>query len=75
MGPDATRWREASAYGYVDDLPADALAWEFLRRNPDYHAHYEAVTKVSVNPETVDDLIRQRWGLRFRDPSGSERGD
>lgn len=66
MGPDATRWREASAYDYVDDLPADALAWEFLRRNPEYQAHFAEVTAASSNPETVDDLIRQRWGLRFR---------
>jgi Family of unknown function (DUF6499) len=66
MGPDASRWREASAYDYVDDLPADALAWEFLRRNPDYRRHYEELTQSSVDTETVDDLIRQRWGLRFR---------
>jgi hypothetical protein len=66
MGPDATRWREASAYDYVDDLPADALAWEFLRRNPDYQRHYQELTQGSIDTETVNDLIRQRWGLRFR---------
>jgi hypothetical protein len=66
MGPDATRWREASAYDYVDDLPADALAWEFLRRNPDYQRYYQELTQGSIDTETVDDLICQRWGLRFR---------
>jgi Family of unknown function (DUF6499) len=75
MGPDATRWREASAYNYVNDLPADALAWEFLRRNPDYQSHFHEITNASANPETVDDLIRQRWGLRFRGPPRSERSD
>jgi Family of unknown function (DUF6499) len=66
MGPDASRWREASAYDYVDGLPAGALAWEFLRRNPDYRRHYRELTESSVDIEAVDDLIRERWGLRFR---------
>jgi hypothetical protein len=29
-------WRSESAYEYIDKLSPSDLAWEFLRRNPDY---------------------------------------
>jgi type IV secretory pathway VirD2 relaxase len=32
-------WRFEAAYTYLNDLTPE-LAWEFLRRNPEYHRHY-----------------------------------
>ncbi|KEQ52219.1 transcriptional regulator domain-containing protein [Sphingobium chlorophenolicum] len=29
-------WRSDAAYDYIDKLTPGDLAWEFLRRNPDY---------------------------------------
>ena len=29
-------WRSEAAYDYIDKLTPGDLAWEFLRRNPDY---------------------------------------
>ena len=29
-------WRSETAYNYIDNLNPGDLAWEFLRRNPDY---------------------------------------
>jgi hypothetical protein len=61
-------WRCAQAYEAVDDLPAEALAWEFLRRNPAYKADYEqfrAETATGAGAE-AEGLRFARWGLTFR---------
>ena len=42
------------------DVPA--LAWEFLRRNPDYRADYAMCAQ---SPRGVRSTLDQRWGLRF----------
>jgi hypothetical protein len=34
--PPVPDWRSAAAYAYLNDLNPAELAWEFLRRNPDY---------------------------------------
>ncbi len=33
-------WRSDAAYDYVDKLSLGDLAWEFLRRNPEYRKSY-----------------------------------
>lgn len=60
MSPDASSWRSAEAYDYLDDLPAADLAWEYLRRNPDYHGDFQAARGAGDGGERV-----ARWGLRF----------
>ncbi len=58
-------WRSPNAYDYLRDLSSPNLAWEFLRRNPEYRADYAnpqfraALEAGSTGPE-------RRWGLRFR---------
>ncbi|NJO55417.1 MAG: hypothetical protein HC834_02620 [Rhodospirillales bacterium] len=55
-------WRSRAAYEYADTLEPSALAWEFLRRNPDYQQAYGA------SPAHADhgpDGPARRWGLRF----------
>jgi len=37
-------WQKAENYDYVDELSPSALAFEFLRRNPDYQADYKEYT-------------------------------
>ena len=34
-------WRSEAAYDYIDKLTPGDLAWEFLRRNPDYRQSYQ----------------------------------
>ena len=60
MSPDTSRWRFAEAYDYLDELPAADLAWEYLRRNPQYQDDF---AQASLNPPPAD--WTQRWGLRF----------
>jgi hypothetical protein len=66
MSPDASRWRSADAYDYLDDLPAADLAWEYLRRNPDYQTDFQAASQ-SRDAERLS----LRWGLRFPGRSGA----
>ena len=35
-------WRSRAAYQYAATMEPASLAWEFLRRNPDYRSAYEA---------------------------------
>jgi len=60
MSSDASSWRSAEAYDYLDDLPAADLAWEYLRRNPDYQRDFQAMPTSDGGGERV-----ARWGLRF----------
>lgn len=50
-------WRAAAAYLYTLDLYASELAWEYLRRHPQYRSDWNSAAARAA-PE--------RWGLRFR---------
>jgi len=54
-------WRDAGTYHYLEKLYADDLAWEFMRRNPDYQQLYEQ----SYLLDTGADMIDDKWGLAF----------
>ncbi|WP_456857784.1 transcriptional regulator domain-containing protein [Bradyrhizobium sp. USDA 4515] len=59
-------WRSESAYDYIDDLTPSELAWEFLRRNPDYrNSYYTLLSSGRLTEETAREFAQQ-WGLRFR---------
>lgn len=55
-------WRSRSAYEYATDMEPQGLAWEFLRRNADYRAAYEAAAG-QTDPLTAS--VAEHWGLRF----------
>jgi hypothetical protein len=40
--PQASNWRSPEAYAYLNELTPADLAWEFLRRNPEYIRDYRA---------------------------------
>ncbi|WP_244495059.1 transcriptional regulator domain-containing protein [Bosea sp. Root483D1] len=65
MTPDASNWRSAAAYCYVETLSASDLAWEWLRRNDGYDQDFEALTRTTSDPQPLLARIRERWGLRF----------
>ncbi len=59
-------WRSEAAYDYVDKLNPGDLAWEFLRRNPDYRkAYQDLVSSGRLSLETAEEFANL-WGLRFR---------
>jgi len=53
----AEHWYPTAAYLYVLHLDAPALAWEYLRRNPDYRRDW---LRRQRRPDAA-----QRWGLRL----------
>jgi Family of unknown function (DUF6499) len=64
-------WRSAAAYAYVEDLNRAELAWEFLRRNPDYRRDYRAAARRAAGQAEFPKPLILRWGLPFPDRSGS----
>lgn len=62
-------WRSEAAYEYIDKLTPSELAWEFLRRNPDYRKSYqELMVSGRIAQENAAEFGLQ-WGLRFRSRS------
>lgn len=55
-------WRSAKAYDRAQDAEITGLAWECLRRNPDFQRDHRGLTP----PTAVSPEFRQRWGLTFR---------
>lgn len=77
---------DIAAYGYVLDLPPSDLAWEFLRRNPDYQRDFRAAVRGRQRPRRLKSglhLTRVRrhptrcshWGIYpFRRPEVAGTG-
>lgn len=61
--PSTRDWRDPAPYEQAETYPARNLAWEFLRRNPDYRRAYRATAR---QPQAIADDAVGRWGLRFR---------
>ncbi|WP_176695970.1 transcriptional regulator domain-containing protein [Phenylobacterium immobile] len=59
-------WRSETAYDYIEKLTPGDLAWEFLRRNPDYRKSYQELLDVGRLTEDVAREFAEQWGLRFR---------
>lgn len=55
-------WREPELYAALADVGARGLAWELLRRNPDYPGR-----RISGDhPHIARAAFTARWGLHFR---------
>lgn len=61
MKADTSQWRDPQAYAFVKGAAADAIAWEFLRRNPQYQQDF-----ASSRSAKAMHALRKRWGLQFR---------
>ena len=64
-------WRDSAAYGDLDEMSLRGLAWEYLRRNPDYLADYLEFRSAGGADRSSD--VAQSWGLRFRGRSFAPR--
>ncbi len=67
-------WRSEAAYAYLNDLTPAELAWEFLRRNPEYQRDYRTAADATADQVELPESLITQWGLRFRDQSGSSGG-
>ncbi|RDS85023.1 DUF2285 domain-containing protein [Dyella monticola] len=61
-------WRPSAAYLYVLHLDAPALAWEYLRRNPDYRRDW-------LRHHARTRAVAQRWGLYGLENPGLDARD
>ena len=58
-------WRSPAAYEYTEHIPAAGFAWEYLRRDDDYHRAFQNIANIEdLSTERLDEFS-QRWGLRF----------
>jgi Family of unknown function (DUF6499) len=66
-------WRSAAAYQHAKVIPAAGFAWEYLRRDDDYHRDFDRLNRRKPSPAaTTLDAFSQRWGLRFpTQPAGA----
>ena len=53
-------WTATAGYLYVLHLDVTSLAWEYLRRNPEYRQSWSCLGRLTPSDEA------QTWGLRFR---------
>ena len=67
-------WRSEAAYAYLSDLKPAELAWEFLRRNPNYERDYQTAADASADQAELSESLIAQWGLRFRGQSRSSSG-
>ena len=63
MQPDTSPWRVKESYDYLERLPPEGLAWEFLRRNTNYQHDYN-LRKSEGRSRGRADTAKQ-WGLQF----------
>jgi hypothetical protein len=62
-------WRSEAAYAYLNDLKPAELAWEFLRRNPEYQRDYRTAANAPADQAELSESLIAQWGLRFPDQS------
>ncbi|WP_398398654.1 transcriptional regulator domain-containing protein [Sandaracinobacteroides saxicola] len=60
-GVTAPDWRTGEGFEWTLECGLTALAWEFLRFNPDYREYVRNGVRFGDEPPDVS-----RWGLRFR---------
>jgi transcriptional regulator len=58
-------WRSPKDYANLQEADMVDLAWECLRRNPDYQRDYRRVVAMG-SPDRIDAQFRRVWGLSFR---------
>ena len=58
-------WRASVAYRHAKTIPAAGFAWEYLRRDDEYHQDFRAVSGMKNPTGSRLDAFARRWGLRF----------
>ena len=71
--PTTPDWRNAATYAYLQQLNRAELAWEFLRRNPNYDRDFRAAARRTSDQVDFPERLTRRWGLRFPCRSAAAR--
>lgn len=62
-------WRSSEDYAPLNGLDGAGLAWEYLRRNPDFERdrrRLEGAARQDQAPSSEVAAFARRWGVRFR---------
>ncbi|XIA62372.1 transcriptional regulator domain-containing protein [Bradyrhizobium sp. TZ2] len=57
-------WRSEQAYANFEKAETVDIAWEWLRRDSEYHKDYGALT-IPARLNGATDDFRHKWGLSF----------
>ncbi len=63
-------WRSSAAYEHAETIPAAGFAWEYLRRDADYHRDFDQINRMKAPRKAKLAAFAERWGLRFPTRSG-----
>ncbi|MFC6446109.1 transcriptional regulator domain-containing protein [Shinella zoogloeoides] len=66
-------WRSAAEYRHTKSIPAAGFAWEYLRRDGDYHREFHAITRIREPSAEQLATFTRNWGLQFRRRSRDTR--
>lgn len=58
-------WRAPAAYGHAKAIPPAGFAWEYLRRDENYHRDFQIISSMKEPEAARLEAFAQRWGLRF----------
>lgn len=58
-------WRSSAAYEHARTISAAGFAWEYLRRDADYHRDFDRINRLRTIRARVLAAFSERWGLRF----------
>ncbi|MBU2031535.1 MAG: hypothetical protein KKG69_01675 [Alphaproteobacteria bacterium] len=58
-------WRSPAAYLHTKKISAAGFAWEYLRRDDDYHRDFEKLRHTLRPARRSLAAFSKRWGLRF----------
>lgn len=56
---------DPAAFAAIVRLGRPALAWEVLRRDPEYRTVYKNLERVPTRGTAADPAFAARWGLHF----------
>lgn len=58
-------WRLPAAYDHSKIIPAAGFAWDYLRRDDDYHHDFWKIRDMRKPAAQMLSAFSRRWGLRF----------
>jgi hypothetical protein len=58
-------WRSPAAYEHARTISAAGFAWEYLRRDADYHRDFDKISRQRTMRASALAMFSKRWGLRF----------
>jgi hypothetical protein len=58
-------WRSPAAYEHARTISAAGFAWEYLRRDADYHRDFDKISRQRATRASALAMFSKRWGLRF----------